>query len=275
MTVNADFWYAKARLRSPSKVEHMPLQVTLYIALYLLCLIVLVVSTRSTVRQWVLLALSYVLYMSWGKWFALVLAGSTFVNFLMGRWLRRRPEALPLTIGILFNVLLLGTFKYLPEMATTVPFLSSTVLVRLAMPLGISFWTFQALSYLFDQYRGEELEPTFAEFALYLAFFPVTISGPVCRLTEMLPQFRSGERSGWGNISAGVRRIAIGLLMVQVARLLGRGAFGGDGVVSGFAQSSWGGLDVWFLAIGAGLQLFFDFGGYSHIAIGAAQAHQY
>ena len=70
----------------------------------------------------------------------------------------------------------------------------------MALPLGISFWTFQAMSYLFDQYRGEDFDPTFFELALYMAFFPVTISGPICRMPDMLPQFRAEDRAigtGW------------------------------------------------------------------------------
>mgnify|MGYP001569195455 FL=1 len=59
------------------------------------------------------------------------------------------------------------------------------------MPIGISFWTFQALSYLIDIYREEEADPTLLEFCLYMAFWPTVLSGPVCRLYKMLPQFRA------------------------------------------------------------------------------------
>ena len=129
------------------------------------------------------------------------------------------------------------------------------------------------MSYLFDLYRGEELDPSFFEFALYLAFFPVTISGPVCRMPDMLPQFRSEETTSWSDITLGIRRIAIGVLMMQVAKLLGQGILAGDGINSGFDRAAQvGGLDVWCLAFGYGLQLFFDFAGYSHVVIGAARA---
>jgi alginate O-acetyltransferase complex protein AlgI len=144
---------------------------------------------------------------------------------------------------------------------------------QLALPLGISFWTFQAMSYLFDLYRGEELDPSFFEFALYMVFFPVTISGPVCRMPEMLPQFRSQELTRWNEIGGGLARMATGVLMVQLAKLLGQGILGGDGITSGFDHlTQWSGEDVWCLALGYGLQLFLDFAGYSHMAIGAAQA---
>jgi alginate O-acetyltransferase complex protein AlgI len=138
--------------------------------------------------------------------------------------------------------------------------------------LGISFWTFQAMSYLFDLYRGEELDPTFVEFALFMVFFPVVISGPICRLPAMLPQFRAGEATTTRDMERGVSRIAMGFLMMQLAQLLGQGILSGDGINSGFDYARhWSGTDVWCLAFGYGLQLFLDFAGYSHIAIGAAQ----
>jgi len=106
-----------------------------------------------------------------------------------------------------------------------------------------------------------------------MVFFPVTISGPVCRMPDMLPQFRSETLTRWDEIGHGFRRIATGVLMVQLAKLLGQGILGGDGIASGFDRvTNWSGADVWCLALGYGLQLFLDFAGYSHIAIGAAQA---
>jgi len=89
----------------------------------------------------------------------------------------------------------------------------------------------------------------------------------------MLPQFRSERVTRWDDIARGCQRIATGVLMMQLAKLLGQGILGGDGITSGFDRVlNWSGPDVWCLAFGYGLQLFFDFAGYSHIAIGAAQA---
>jgi alginate O-acetyltransferase complex protein AlgI len=245
----------------------------LYSLVFLLCVAVLATVRSRRVRLPVLLVGSYVLYLSWGIWFAGVLLFSTAMNFLLGEWLRRKPGRLALASGILLNLVLLGSFKYLPEMAVNVPLVSLQRFAHLALPLGISFWTFQAMSYLFDLYRGEELDPSFSEFALYQAFFPVAISGPICRMPDMLPQFRSENVTSRIDIGRGFGRIASGVLMMQVARLLGQGILSGDGINSGFDHvSRWSGADVWCLALGYGLQLFFDFAGYSHIAIGAAKA---
>jgi alginate O-acetyltransferase complex protein AlgI len=245
----------------------------LYTLVFLLCVALFARVCSRAVRQPVLLIASYALYLSWGRWFAAVLLASTLMNFSLGKLLQRKPSAFFLMIGIVLNLVLLGSFKYLPEAALNLPFSSLQRISHLALPLGISFWTFQAMSYLFDLYRGEELDPSPVEFALYMAFFPVVISGPICRMPDMLPQFRSEAPTTWDEISRGFARIAAGVLMMQLARLLGQGILSGDGINSGFDHvTHWTGADVWCLAFGYGLQLFLDFAGYSHIAIGAAQA---
>ena len=247
----------------------------LYIVVFLICAVVCFKVRSRAIRQVVLLLSSYILYLSWSRWFAIILLGSTLMNFLVGKWLQRRHSGLVLSVGILLNLLLLSSFKYLPELTVNLPFSSLQFqrLSHIALPLGISFWTFQAMSYLFDLYRGEELDPTLLEFALFMNFFPVVISGPICRLPAMLPQFRSGQTTAGADVERGLSRIATGVFMMQVAQLLGQGIFSGDGINSGFDHvRHWSGSDVWCLALGYGLQLFMDFAGYSHIAIGAAQA---
>ena len=251
----------------------MLLRAVLYILVFLIGVAVCAKVRSRSARQIVLLIGSYSLYLSWGGWFALVLVGSTLGNFLLGKWLRQRPSRFALAIGILLNLALLASFKYLPEASLSLPFPSLQRFAHLALPLGISFWTFQAMSYLFDLYREEDLDPSLIEFALYMAFFPVVISGPVCRLPDMLPQFRSEEPTRSHSIRHGLSRIATGVLMMQLAKLLGQGILAGDGMNRGFDRvTRWSGTDVWCLAFGYGLQLFFDFAGYTHIAIGAAQA---
>lgn len=248
-------------------------QIAAYVLVFVVCVTVLARVRSRVARQTVMLLASYGLYLTWTRWFAAVLIFSVVMNFLVGAWLRRNPTAARLWTGIVLNLLLLTVFKYFPELSASVSSTPLQSFSRVALPLGISFWTFQALSYLFDLYRGEELDPTLGEFALYMAFFPVTISGPVCRLPDMLPQFRAEQRTEWEDIGEGFRRIAVGALMMQLGRLLSQGILAGDSIVSGFDRSTrWSGPDVWCLAFGYGLQLFFDFAGYSHIAIGAARA---
>jgi alginate O-acetyltransferase complex protein AlgI len=230
-------------------------------------------------RQLLLLAASYLFYATWGLGFLAILIASSMMNYAWGRLLRHRCTVGCLWTGVALNLSLLALFKYLAPL--TGEFSPGSVLDhfmrRIAMPVGISFWTFQALSFLFDVYREEEVDPSLVEFCLYLAFWPTVLSGPVCRLPEMLPHLRAVSAPTWDDVSTGTHRLVIGLFMKLVlAKLLVAGAAsmdGGEGVDYGFDQimAGWGGLDVWFLAIGFGFQLFFDFAGYSHIAIGTAR----
>jgi alginate O-acetyltransferase complex protein AlgI len=225
-------------------------------------------------RQVLFLTASYLFYASWGFGFLAVLLFSSLMNFSWGRVLRRWPTAGMLWIGIALNLLLLSLFKYLPPLLTgnLQESALADVMHSILMPIGISFWTFQALSYLIDIYREEEADPTLLEFCLYMAFWPTVLSGPVCRLYKMLPQFRATLQPTLDDIAMGTFRLVVGLFMKLVmARILEAGLHPGEGVSAGFDQlNSWGGLDVWFLGIGFGFQLFFDFAGYSHIVIGTA-----
>src|ERR1700735_3436556 len=197
------------------------------------CLISLgaVIFLRSIrVRQILLLCVSYGLYLLWGPWFLGILLFSSVCNYFLGAYLRRRITLGRLWLGIAFNLILLGTFKYLPELAnSTFSFSALHSLRQLVLPLGISFWTFQALSYLFDIYREEELDPSFLEFCLYMAFWPTVISGPICRLINMLAQFRNEKPPSWQDYGLGLRRVGIGFLMLGVAQLLADGMAPGQG----------------------------------------------
>ena len=228
------------------------------------------------IRQAVLLGASYLFYANWGIDFLLVLIASSVLNYVLGIWLRRQPSVGRLWIGVTLNILLLGFFKYLPPLIEPAAINSSLAdLVRhVVMPVGISFWTFQGLSFLFDTYREEELDPSLVEFCLYMAFWPTVLAGPICRLPNMLPQFRRIATFNSADISVGAQRLLQGIIMKMVlAEILASGLSPGAGVNAGFDQikSGWGGLDVLLLGIGFGFQLFFDFAGYSHMVIGAAR----
>jgi alginate O-acetyltransferase complex protein AlgI len=248
-----------------------------YYFVFVLALWLLALPFREPkARQALLLVSSYVFYAFWGLDLLAILIASSLVNYACGALLRRRPTAARLWLGVLVNLSLLSFFKYLPLLGGIAPAGSSFagLLHQIVLPVGISFWTFQALSYLFDLYREEDLNPPFMEFLLYMAFWPTVLSGPVCRLAEMLPQFRDVTPPGWEDVQVGARRILIGLAMkVVLAQILAGGIRRASGVTAGFDQmkSGWGGLDVWLLAVGFGFQLYFDFAGYSHIVIGSAR----
>jgi alginate O-acetyltransferase complex protein AlgI len=230
---------------------------------------------RARARQVIYLLASYILYATWGLGILWLLVLSSVANYLLGMWLRQRIGASRLWVGVLFNAALLGTFKYLPGLGSSffVHFSFAASLARIALPVGISFWTFQALSYLFDIYREEDLDPSPVEFCLYMAFWPTVLSGPICRLGNLLPQFRQEFRPRLTDFSAGFDRLFLGLLMMALAEMLGVGVRAGQGIDNAFASKMvrWSGADVWCVAIGYGFQLFFNFAGYSHIVIGAAR----
>jgi alginate O-acetyltransferase complex protein AlgI len=241
-------------------------------ALGLLCISVVIRQMRSVrARQIILLCTSYAFYATWGLWFVVVLVGSSLVNYLLGRQVQRTPTVRWLWLGIAFNITLLGFFKYLPGIASQIARQDST-LAQIALPVGMSFWTFQALSYLLDLYREEELDATLLEFCLYMTFAPTVLSGPICRLPEILPQFRESKPFAQEDTQAAVQRIWLGMLMMALAQLIGSGLRPGHGINNGFDSARvLSGSDVWLLVFGYGFQIFFDFAGYSHVAIAAAR----
>jgi alginate O-acetyltransferase complex protein AlgI len=227
-------------------------------------------------RQLLFLTASYLFYANWGLGFLSILIISSLMNYTCGLALRGKATAPRLWIGIVLNLLPLAFFKYLPVLLVLGPAGSWQYDLgrQIIMPLGMSFWTFQGLSYLFDIYFGEELDPSLLEFCLYMAFWPAVASGPICRLPSMLPQFRQLSPFSWEDLSAGSLRVIQGVMMKFVlAQILVSGWLPGEGIDAGFDQmkGGWGGVDVWLLGMGFGFLLFFDFAGYSHIVIGIAR----
>jgi alginate O-acetyltransferase complex protein AlgI len=229
-----------------------------------------------TGRQLLFLAASYLFYANWGIGFLSILIISSLMNYACGYALRRKVTASRLWIGIALNLLPLAFFKYLPPLLE-LGFAGSwqyDLGRQIIMPLGMSFWTFQALSYLLDVYFEEELDSSLLEFCLYMAFWPTVASGPICRLANMLPQFRQLSPFSWDDLSTGSLRIVQGVMMkFVVAQILGAGWRPGEGITAGFDQmkGGWGGVDVWLMGMGFGFLLFFDFAGYSHMVIGIAR----
>lgn len=244
-------------------------------AIGLLLLRLLVGLAKSArLRQALLLIVSYLFYLTWGTWFLAALVFSSLVNYALGSYLRQRITSGRLWLGIAFNLLFLGVFKYLPLAGGVFPDHPAVArLSHIILPVGMSFWTFQAISYLLDLYREEELNPSLLEFCLYMAFWPTVLSGPICRLPNMLPQFRQPVALSWDNIGKGTQRILMGIFMMALSQIMAGGLSPGQGVDAGFGHAAGplGGIDVWFLAIGYGFQLFFNFAGYSHLVIGAAE----
>jgi alginate O-acetyltransferase complex protein AlgI len=225
-------------------------------------------------RQVLYLIASWLFYYSWGGWLIVFLIFSSLMNYGLGEWLKKNITAGRLWFGILLNLAFLSTFKYLPLLATVgTPGSPLGSLRRIVFPLGVSFWTFQALSYLLELYREEELDPTLLEFCLYMTFWPTVLQGPICRMSSMLPQFRQEWTVTDSDLKTGVRRIAIGVLMSILALVMAGGLYAGTGVDAIFdrTQARLGGTDVWFLIVAYAFQLYFSFCGFCHVVIGSSR----
>lgn len=232
-------------------------------------------ALRSPIaRQVALLGASYAFYSMWDRSFLFLLVGSSLVNYAWGRWLRRSPRTDLLCAGLAANLLVLGAFKYSGRLLGTAG-IANAPLQNLVVPIGLSFYTFQGMSYLLDVYRGAaDPEPSLIEFLLYMAFWPTILSGPICRCAEMVSQFRRFPAPAFDDVAVGAPRLLYGLFMKAVlAGALGTelAAIAGRGAGFSYSARAWTGIDVWALAVGFGFQIFFDFAGYSHIVIGSAR----
>jgi len=175
-----------------------------------------------------------------------------------------------LTFAIVSNIALLGYFKYTDFFIENINLLSDGNIptLDLALPLAISFFTFQQISYLVDSYRQETKEYDFLNYALFVTFFPQLIAGPIVHHKEMMPQFAKTR-----NKVTNYRNIAMGLFIFSI------GLFKKVVIADTFAVWATQGFDVattlnlfeaWATSLSYTFQLYFDFSGYTDMAIGAA-----
>jgi D-alanyl-lipoteichoic acid acyltransferase DltB (MBOAT superfamily) len=232
--------------------------------------------TRAAVNSLTLASL--VFYGWWNPAYLMLIAGSIVTNFLFGRALDRkggdeRPRTGVLVLGLAFNLTLLGYFKYANFLVDTVNAVASTDLrlAKITLPLAISFFTFQQISFLVDTWKKGGLHYSFERYAAYVTFFPHEIAGPIVRHYELIPQFDLDPwREGfWERMGRGVSLFAIGLVKkVFIADPLA-------GIVNPIyaataATTTLGMGDAWIGAIGFAWQIYFDFSAYTDMALGIA-----
>jgi len=215
----------------------------------------------------------------WTPFYVLLILGSCVGNYFFGRFLSGHKQSkmgkAMLTVGVTANLGLLGYYKYagflagIAKMATGWPH----ELPQIVLPLAISFFTFLQIAYLVDAFRGETEEYHFTDYLLFVTFFPHLIAGPLVHHKEMLPQFTKGtcRNRGWTNLSVGLTYLILGLFKKVVIA---------DNVASisnsifGLAARDDRALTIgegWVAAITFAIQLYFDFSGYSDMAIGSAR----
>ena len=162
------------------------------------------------------LAGASIVFYGWWSWKLVgLLTGSVLVNYLLGRILARHPQTVVLVLGIVFNLGLLGWFKYANFFVDTVNGLADTSfdLDAIALPIAISFFTFQQIAFLVDVQRGLANEPNIGRYGLFVMFFPQLIAGPIVHHSEILPQYSRPDRIRltYDNVSVGLTIFTIGM----------------------------------------------------------------
>ena len=220
-----------------------------------------------------LIAASLFFYGYWDYRLLPLLAGSIAMNWLLVR-LHYRWHLRYLTIlGVFANLGLIGLFKYADLAASSVAWFTGGQHENwsIILPLGISFFTFQQISYIVDVGRGDAPRYRFHEYALYVTFFPQLIAGPIIRHNEIIFQFDDDPRQGTvhENLSRGAMLLLFGLVkklfIADRLAVIANPVFGAaaDGATATF-------VDSWMACLAFGLQIYFDFSAYSDMAIGLA-----
>ena len=232
-------------------------------------------SKRLTELSKGFLVFSSLFFYSWWNiaYLPLILISMLF-NYTIGTSLAKNSKSIHrkkiLTFGIVANLSLLGYFKYADFFIENINLINSSEvgLLHLALPLAISFFTFQQISYLVDSYRKETKEYDFLNYALFVTFFPQLIAGPIVHHKEMMPQFAQirNKVKNYNNIAMGLFIFSMGLFKkVVIADTFAVWATNGFDVAEKLNL-----IEAWVTSLSYTFQLYFDFSGYTDMAIGAA-----
>lgn len=237
----------------------------------------LVARISAAAAQFWLIAASLAFYAAWNAAYLPLLLGSIMVNYAiavrMARIANEATRAWLLACAVAVDLGLLGYYKYTGYFLQTLNAAGGTHYMwrSVMLPLGISFYTFQQLTLLADISSGRIKELRFRDFLLFVTFFPHLIAGPIVHHREMMPQFRQADyRLDWENLAIGGVLLSIGLCKKAIL------ADGIENFVTPIFTSAASGtpiscLAAWAGAIGFTLQMYFDFSGYSDMALGLAR----
>lgn len=218
-------------------------------------------------KNWLLVAASLLFYAYGEPVYVFLMIGSAFVNYAAARLIGERKNRIVLAAAVILNIGLLVVFKYaafLVSLVNTIPGIKLPV-PQIALPIGISFFTFQALSYVIDVYRGvNKAQKSFPKVLLYISFFPQLIAGPIVKYHDIEKEIDDRHASSQ-DLHDGLRRFAAGLCKkVLIANTM---AVAADAVF-GAGRAQIGSLSAWLGALAYLFQIYFDFSGYSDMAIG-------
>ncbi|MBK9144047.1 MAG: MBOAT family protein [Candidatus Melainabacteria bacterium] len=229
-----------------------------------------------------LLAASWYFYMCWIPAFLVLIVSMTALNFFWGRWLYRAQShrKLIFSSGIAVNLLCLGIFKYANFFGKSAASLAGWLTgnqpdwsLNIILPLAISFFTFEFIHYLFEIHRGRKPIDSFVLFALFAAFFPTQIAGPIKRYPDFEAQMQAdaGKRFKLSMVDNGIPLIVLGLAK-KVLLADNLAVFVQMGLADPY---SYGAPELWFFAYAFAFQIYFDFSGYTDIARGSAMLFGY
>lgn len=234
----------------------------------------------KSVRLPMLLLASYFFYMSWMPVFVFLIFGMTVFNWIWGNFLNKSEnnKKLLFGIGISVNLLCLGTFKYanflIGSLDSTVDLLTKQNpgwAVNIVLPLAISFFIFEFIHYLSEIYRGKKPIDSFVLFALFAAFFPTQIAGPIKRYPDFEAQMKEEKPFKLSYLDEGLPLIIIGFAKkILLADTLA--AFVNMGYT---VPGSFGSPELWLFAYAFAFQIYFDFSAYTDIARGSARLFGY
>ena len=241
----------------------------LFFPIVLLVYFILGKKLSSMANTWLMLA-SLFFYGWWSIDYLPLLIGSIIINYLIAGCIIKSRSRISFITGLIFNLGLLGYYKYLDFFLENLNYFGANLeLINVILPLGISFFTITQLLYLFDCYEGVVKDHDLIHYALFVSFFPHLMAGPILYHRQMMKQFNDSglRRINWSNISRGLTLFVIGLVKkVIIADSLSP--------YVGLGYSHTAELDcftAWLTAISYMLQLYFDFSGYSDMAVGLSR----
>lgn len=217
------------------------------------------------------MAASSLVFYAWaGISILLLFIASLILNYIFTLFIKRSNSKLILALGIILNVILLIYFKYSGFLVQNINALFNTdfIFKNIALPLGISFFTFTQISWLVDTYRGETRDYSLLEYVLFISYFPKMAEGPIALHGDILPQFRDKSRKtiDYDNISRGIMIFVLGLFKkLMIADTLGKAVDWGFNNVPDLYS-----MDIWIVMLCYTLQIYFDFSGYCDMAAGVS-----
>jgi len=252
-----------------------------FILFYVVALLFLLVVRHHRTQKVFLLLASYYFYAYWDWRFLSLIIISTIVDFWVGRKLKNEDHSgrrkTLLLVSLICNLGKLGFFKYFNFFIHSFDALLEPMglhigSLNIILPIGISFYTFQTLSYTIDVYRRNiDTCSDFFDFALFVAFFPQLVAGPIVRASDFLPQLKSAPKITWSKIFLGFQQFVFGLF--KKVFIADRIAFYVDGVFDDVNVLT--SFTVWLGVIAYAIQIYCDFSGYSDMAIGVARSFGY